>query len=58
MTRTPHNPESVDMNEVSAIMATTMIKACTSVTPNTRVRMSTMALFTHPRMMQLMGIAR
>ena len=58
VTRTPHSPDSAEMNEVSAIIPNTINSACVLVTPNVRVRIFTIARFTQPRMMQLMGIPR
>ena len=46
------------MNDVSAISPITITSASSLVTPRISVRMSTMALFTQPRMMQLIGMPR
>ena len=46
------------MDEVSAIITNTIIKACSLVMPRISVRISTMALFTQPRIMQLMGMPK
>ena len=46
------------MNDVSAIMPMTIASAWIFVTPSTSVRISTIALLTQPRMMQLIGMPR
>ncbi len=58
VTSTPHSPESVEMNEVSAIIPITIARASSLVTPRISIRIFTMAWFTQPRMMQLMGMPR
>jgi hypothetical protein len=58
VTSTPQSPESVEINDVSAIKAITIARASSLVIPRISIRMSTIALFTQPRMMQLMGMPR
>ena len=58
VTSTPHRPDSVEMNEVTAINPSTMTSASTRVTPSARLRIFTIARFTQPRMMQLIGMPR
>ncbi len=48
----------MEIEDVSAIMPSTIIRASNLPTPKISIKMSTIALLTHPRMMQLMGIAR
>ena len=45
------------MNDVSAIIPITMASASSLVTPSTSCRILTIARFTQPRMMQLIGNA-
>jgi hypothetical protein len=46
------------MKDVSAIIPSTIPSAWTLDTPRINIRILTIARFTHPRMMQLIGIAR
>ena len=58
VTRTPHRPESVEIADVSAIIPSTMTSASNLPMPKINCRIFTIARFTHPRMMQLIGIPR
>jgi len=58
VTSTPHKPARVEMNEVRAIIPSTMASAVTLSTPSTSIRILTIARFTQPRTMQLIGIPR
>ena len=58
VTSTPHNPDMVEMNDVSAINPMTIASACTFVMPSVSIAILTIARFTQPRMMQLIGMPR
>ncbi len=58
VTRTPHSPARVEMKEVMTIMPRTTARACSLPTPRMSMRILTMARFTQPRMMQLIGMPR
>ncbi len=58
VTSTPHSPASVEMKEVIAIMPSTTASASSLPTPRMSMRIFTIARFTQPRMMQLMGMPR
>src|SRR5689334_10561568 len=58
VTRTPQSPDNVETNDVSAMIPTTMASAQSLFTPKMSDRILTIARFTQPRMMQLMGIPR
>ena len=58
VTSTPQSPESVETNDVSAMIAITSQSASSFVNPSTSIRIFTIARFTHPRMMQFITTPR
>ena len=52
---TPHNPLIVEINEVTAINAITTTNAVVLSTRRISIRIFTIAKFTHPSTIQLMG---
>ncbi len=58
VTSTPHRPESVEMNDVRAIMPMTIQRAWSFETPSTSTRILTIARLTQPRMMQFISTPR
>src|SRR6266550_6421805 len=58
VTSTPQSPESVEMNDVSAISPSTISSASNFPTPKHRPRILTIARLTQPRMMQLIMMPR
>ena len=58
VTKTPHNPESVEMEAVTIMIPMAIPNAWIFVTPKTSIRTLTMARFTQPMMIRLMGSPR
>ena len=60
VTSTPQRPERVEISAVTPMMANTTIRALSLVVSTGKIiiRIFTMARFTQPRMMQLMGSPR
>jgi len=58
MMRTPQSPESVETIDVTTMMPKTRNSASFLSTPKMMIRIFTIARFTQPRMMQLIGSPR
>ena len=55
VTNTPHSPLIVEINEVTAINPITTTNAVALSTPRISIKIFTIAKFTHPNTIQLMG---